>query len=209
MVNFATEGPGIKPENETWRPDGAYGHEWGMRGPAWVDNNVFSDAMDYIDVNITRAVQASQVPGVRGYHRRIFANRRDETYLIWDDVNAPKMSDCAHATYNLHVVTQLGWPGVVGCRNHSRWENCSDVAVAVSFYLYFAVFFRPFLISFLWCFYPHAPKYICLNHNAFTTSTSMSLLECTALNDMTLGVTVVKTPLGVPARACVFTCMCM
>ena len=31
MVNFATEGPGIKPENETWRPTGAFGHEWGLR----------------------------------------------------------------------------------------------------------------------------------------------------------------------------------
>ena len=29
-------------------------------------------------------------------------------------VNAP-MAECSQATYNLHVVTQLGWPGEVGC----------------------------------------------------------------------------------------------
>ena len=125
MVNFAAEGPTIKPENETWRPDGAYGHEWGMRGAAWVDNHLFTDDMDYVDINITRAVQSSQLRGVKGYHRRIFANRHDDTYLIWDDVRAPNVSDCAQATYNLHVVTQLGWPGVVGCEIRSRWGGYS------------------------------------------------------------------------------------
>ena len=69
MVNFAKEGAGIKPENETWRPPGAYGHEWGMRGAAWVDNHVFSAAVDYVALNVTRAVQASQLPTVQGYHR--------------------------------------------------------------------------------------------------------------------------------------------
>ena len=116
MVNFATEGPGIKPENETWRPAGAYGHEWGLRGPAWVTNHVFSKAVDYIDLNITRAVQESQESGVGGYHRRVVANRMDETYLFWDDIVAPA-NDCAKATYNLHVVTQEGWPGVAGCHS--------------------------------------------------------------------------------------------
>ena len=114
MVNFAVEGAGIKPENETWRPAGAFGHEWGMRGAAWVDASLFTAALDYVDVNITRAVQASQQPEVRGYHRRVFANRRDDSYLVWDAVDAPE-SACRTATYNLHVVTQLGWPGTVGC----------------------------------------------------------------------------------------------
>eukprot|EP00943_MAST-04B_sp_MAST-4B-sp1_P001448 g1448.t1 len=114
MVNFATEGPGILPESENWRPSGAFGHEWGLRGAAWVENNLFAEALDYVDLNITRAVQVSQLPGVEGYHRRVFANRRDGSYLLWDDVNAP-MAECSQATYNLHVVTQLGWPGEVGC----------------------------------------------------------------------------------------------
>ena len=52
-------GAGIKPENETWRPAGAFGHEWGMRGAAWVDNNLFTEALDYVDLNVTRAVQVS------------------------------------------------------------------------------------------------------------------------------------------------------
>jgi hypothetical protein len=42
-VNFATEGPGILPENETYRAPGGFGHQWGMRGAAWVDAHVFSD----------------------------------------------------------------------------------------------------------------------------------------------------------------------
>ena len=61
MVNFAAEGPGIKPENETWRPAGAFGHEWGLRGPAWVDSHVFTEALDYVDLNITRAVQVAEL----------------------------------------------------------------------------------------------------------------------------------------------------
>jgi hypothetical protein len=114
MVNFAAEGAGIKPENETWRPAGAFGHEWGMRGAAWVDNHVFTEALDYVDLNVTRAVRASQLPGVRSYHRRVFANHREESYLLWDAVEAPRAA-CAQAQFNLHVVTQTGWPGVVGC----------------------------------------------------------------------------------------------
>jgi hypothetical protein len=115
MVNFATEGPNIKPENETWRPDGAFGHEWGMRGEAWLMNHIFSKSMDYVDINISKAVIESQLPTMIGYHRRIFANRMDGTYLFWDDVKAASLSDCSMATYNLHVVTQLGWPGIIGC----------------------------------------------------------------------------------------------
>ena len=42
-MNFATEGPGILPENETYRAPGGFGHQWGMRGAAWVDAHVFSD----------------------------------------------------------------------------------------------------------------------------------------------------------------------
>eukprot|EP00729_Bicosta_minor_P006429 gene6429-14359_t len=99
MVNFAVEG-----------------HEWGLRGAAWVDSNLFTDTLDYVDLNVTRAVQASQLPGVIGYHRRVFANREDDSYLIWDAVDAP-LPDCARATYNLHVLTQLGWPGEVGCEH--------------------------------------------------------------------------------------------
>lgn len=92
------------------------GHEWGLRGAAWVDSNLFTDTLDYVDLNVTRAVQASQLPGVLGYHRRVFANREDDSYLIWDAVDAP-LPDCARATYNLHVLTQLGWPGEVGCEH--------------------------------------------------------------------------------------------
>ena len=76
MVNFAKEGPDILPEKQNWRPAGAFGHEWGLRGAAWVESHIFSSAMDYVDLNITRAVQASQLAGVNGYHRRVFANRR-------------------------------------------------------------------------------------------------------------------------------------
>ena len=114
MVNFAKEGPDILPEKQNWRPAGAFGHEWGLRGAAWVESHIFSSAMDYVDLNITRAVQASQLAGVNGYHRRVFANRRDGSYLLWDDINAP-IEECSQATYNLHVVTQLGWPGKIGC----------------------------------------------------------------------------------------------
>eukprot|EP01051_Picozoa_sp_SAG22_P001147 SAG22_NODE_42_length_25431_cov_5.091580_5_plen_945_part_00 len=114
MVNFAQEGPDIKPENETFRPRGGYGHQWGLRGPAWMDTHLFSDALDFVSLNVTRAVQASQLPGVQGYHRRVFANRHDGSYLMWDAVNAP-LAECSQAIYNLHVVTQLGWPGKVGC----------------------------------------------------------------------------------------------
>ena len=42
-MNFATEGPGILPENETYRAPGGFGHQWGMRGAAWVDAHVFWD----------------------------------------------------------------------------------------------------------------------------------------------------------------------
>eukprot|EP01043_Picozoa_sp_COSAG02_P053842 COSAG02_NODE_6005_length_3880_cov_8.950993_3_plen_109_part_00 len=72
-----------------------------------------------------RAVQASQVAGVRSYHRRLFANwgaaldgstrSRDDSspsYLLWDEIDAPA-AGCAQATFNLHVVTQLGWPGAI------------------------------------------------------------------------------------------------
>lgn len=54
MVNFAVEGPEILPENATWRPPGAFGHEWGLRGAAWVDSYVFSEQLDFVDLNITR-----------------------------------------------------------------------------------------------------------------------------------------------------------
>ena len=114
QVNFATEGPSIKPENETWRPPGAFGHQWGMRGAAWVDAHFFSDALDYVDLNVSRAVQASQLPQVEGYHRRVFANWADGSYLLWDAIDAPP-KECAQATMNLHVLTQLGWPGKAGC----------------------------------------------------------------------------------------------
>ena len=133
-----------------------------------MDNHVFSEALDYVDLNITRAVLASQLPAVQAYHRRVFgpiagrqqapavfcvivalpavlcvlslhvsgpsscsslahsclysrfapgltANHRDDSYLLWDAVDAP-LAECSQATYNLHVVTQLGWPGKVGCK---------------------------------------------------------------------------------------------
>ena len=121
MVNFAPEGPSIAPENETWRPPGAFGaesaflddpfytqtrslcqdrlgtnigkaenteafsagHEWGLRGAAWVNSHVFSPSLDFVDLNITRAVQASQLAGVQSYHRRVFANWDDGSYLLW------------------------------------------------------------------------------------------------------------------------------
>ena len=114
QVNFAAEGPSITPENETWRPPGAFGHQWGMRGAAWVDAHFFSDALDYVDLNVSRAVQASQLPQVEGYHRRVFANWADGSYLLWDVIDAPP-KECAQATMNLHVLTQLGWPGKAGC----------------------------------------------------------------------------------------------
>jgi hypothetical protein len=71
-------------------------------------------ALDYVDLNVTRAVQAAQLPGVRGYHRRVFSNWADGTYLFWDAVDAPA-AECARATMNLHVLTQLGWLGKAGC----------------------------------------------------------------------------------------------
>lgn len=54
MVNFAEEGPGILPENATWRPPGGFGHEWGMRGAAWVESQILSEQLDFVDLNITR-----------------------------------------------------------------------------------------------------------------------------------------------------------
>lgn len=81
-----------------------------------------------------RAVQASQVAAdVRSYHRRVFANwgavvdrsnrSRDNgiSYLLWDEIDAPA-AGCAQATFNLHVVTQLGWPGAIAM--HSTCRNC-------------------------------------------------------------------------------------
>jgi hypothetical protein len=72
-----------------------------------------------------RAVQASQVAGVRSYHRRLFANwgaaldentrsqdNSSPSYLLWDEIDAPA-AGCTQATFNLHVVTQLGWPGAI------------------------------------------------------------------------------------------------
>ena len=127
MVNFAAEGPDILPENATWRPPGGFGHEWGLRGAAWVDSHVLSDQLDFVDLNITRAVQASQASSVRSYHRRLFANwgavadgsdrsqdNSSPSYLLWDDIDASAAA-CAQATFNLHVLTQLGWPGTSGC----------------------------------------------------------------------------------------------
>lgn len=131
MVNFAKEGGNQLPENETWRPAGAYGHEWGLRGAAWVDVNLFSDAIDYVDLNVTRAVQASQLPRVASYHRRVFGNRRDDSYLLWDFVDAPA-KDCAQAEYNLHVVTQMGWPGKVGCSVSVSTNNAESGQTQIS-----------------------------------------------------------------------------
>ena len=101
--------------NKIGGPQG-HGHEWGLRGAAWIDTNVFSEQIDFVDLNITRAVQSSQRPGVGAYHRRVFASRADDLYLIWDSIDTPTSeSDCEAATFNLHVLTQLGWPGEVGC----------------------------------------------------------------------------------------------
>jgi hypothetical protein len=50
---------------------------------------MFSDALDFVDLNITRAVQSSQQSAVRGYHRRVFANWADGSYLLWDAIDAP------------------------------------------------------------------------------------------------------------------------
>ena len=126
MVNFAAEGPSIAPDNETWRPPGAFGHQWGMRGEAWLDSHFFSEDLDYIDLNVTRAVQASQLPGVQSYHRRVFANWADGgAYLLWDVIDAPP-TECAQATLNLHVLTQLGWPGKAGCKTITAPESSTD-----------------------------------------------------------------------------------
>lgn len=32
------------------------------------------------------------------------------SYLLWDEIDATA-AGCAKATFNLHVLTQLGWPG--------------------------------------------------------------------------------------------------
>ena len=74
-----------------------------------------------------RAVQSSQASAVRSYHRRLFANwgtvmdghnRSQEAgspvYLLWDEIDAP-VAECTQATFNLHVLTQLGWPGAASC----------------------------------------------------------------------------------------------
>ena len=34
--------------NSSWVPEGGYGHEWGLRGAAWVDAKLFSDAIAYV-----------------------------------------------------------------------------------------------------------------------------------------------------------------
>jgi hypothetical protein len=97
------------------RPNGnCTTHEWGLRGPAWVDTHTFTDDVAFVDLNITRAVQVSQSPNIRSYHRRVFANWADVSYLLWDDIDAPA-SVCARARSNLHAVTELGVDGHVGC----------------------------------------------------------------------------------------------
>ena len=65
---------------------------------------------------MSRAVQASQYAGVRGYHRRLFASWEDDQpyYLLWDDVDAPP-DLCAKATYHLHAITGLGLGKSVRC----------------------------------------------------------------------------------------------
>lgn len=131
--------------NSSWVPEGGFGHEWGLRGPAWVDRHYFTDGIGYVDLNITRAVQISQLPGVQGYHRRVFANWDDGSYLLWDMVDAPEEL-CAQAVYNLHVVTELGLDQV---------SRCNVVAPS---------------------------------HSADTVTP----LECAALNNITVGVTIVR-----------------
>ena len=122
MVSFAkNNGTKYNCSDPDWTPLGGYGEEFGLRGEANVDAHLFTADTAFVDLNITRAVQASQLVGVRGYHRRIFADwggtgnrsRRKESYLIWDAVDAPPAL-CAQATFNLHVVTSLGWSGEVG-----------------------------------------------------------------------------------------------
>jgi hypothetical protein len=78
--------------------------------------DLFTEALAFVDLNITRVVQQSQLPGVMGYHRRVFASwaGEKESYLVWDSVEAPA-GLCAQATFNLHVVTELRWSATVGC----------------------------------------------------------------------------------------------
>ena len=118
MVNFAANnGTKYNCSNDTeWLPVGASDEEFGLRGEANVDAHLFTPDLAFVDLNVTRAVQESQLAGVHGYHRRIFADWSSsrESYLIWDDVDAPEPL-CAKATYNLHVVTDLGWTSKSGC----------------------------------------------------------------------------------------------
>ena len=67
-------------------------------------------------------MQVSQQPAVRSYHRRVFAQYRTEgdgqegeAFLLWDAIDTDDQDACSNATFNLHVLTQLGWPGVAGC----------------------------------------------------------------------------------------------
>lgn len=56
--------------NSTWHPRGAYHNEWGLRGPAWLVRSAFTESVAYVDLDVTRAVQLSQLAGVRGNGRR-------------------------------------------------------------------------------------------------------------------------------------------
>ena len=89
---------------------------YGVRGPAWVDSTTFTDDIHWVDLNSTQAVQLSEAAGVKGYHRRIIANWQEgPLYILWDAIDTDDKEICARAVSNIHVVTELGWDGKIGC----------------------------------------------------------------------------------------------
>ena len=49
--------------NSSWVPEGGYGHEWGLRGAAWVDAKLFSDAIAYVSrhtISLPSGLHSSQ-----------------------------------------------------------------------------------------------------------------------------------------------------
>ena len=48
--------------NSSWVPEGGYGHEWGLRGAAWVDAKLFSDAIAYVSHHDIAAIWGCILP---------------------------------------------------------------------------------------------------------------------------------------------------
>ena len=81
------------------------------------------------DLNVTQAVQLSEAPNLRGYHRRIIADWNEgPLYVLWDAIDVgTDRSVCKRAISNLHVLTELGWNGKVGCTSSASTQFSSSV----------------------------------------------------------------------------------